>query len=395
MIPKTRTFLTSIVASFLACVAWAVPPLAADIQLTPIVADVLWPPQPVRGDDSRVHLVYELRLSNPTPFAISVEKVEVLDETGRVLLAMDKDTIGKRLSIGGRRGAETTSLAVGQFGVVFMHVALPPNQAAPKSLSHRLSTTLMQPDQPARPVALTIGDTSVAERNVPVLGPPLVGEGYVAADGCCDSIRHVRALLPIDGHFTLSQRFAIDWEQLDADKRVVRGDLKKVESYVIFGKDVIAVADGTVVAMRNDLPEQVPGALPAGLLLDQADGNFVVLDIGQGAFALFAHMQPGSVTVKAGAKVKRGDVLGKVGNTGNSQAPHLHFHVMDGPSPMAANGIPYVIDRFRLTAVGAGGTADFDKAEATGSPMTLKTVADKPQLERLLPMDLSIVDFFK
>ena len=203
----------------------------------------------------------------------------------------------------------------------------------------------------------------------------------------------MRALLPLDGRFALAQRFAIDWEQLDADERVVRGDLKKVESYIIFGRDVIAVADGTVVAMRNELAEQVPGALPPGLPVDQADGNFVVLDVGQGAFALFAHMQPGSVTVQPGAKVKRGDVLGKVGNTGNSQAPHLHFHVMDGPSPLAANGIPYVIDRFRLTARSTGGTADFDKAEATCSPMTLRTLADKPQLERLLPMDLSVVDF--
>ncbi|WP_428659177.1 M23 family metallopeptidase [Reyranella sp.] len=393
MTPRTSALLASIAAAVLTCIAAATPSRAADIQLTPVVADVLWPPQPVRGSDSQVHLVYELRLSNPTPFAIAVDTIEVLDETGRVVLAMDKDAIGKRLSIGGRRGAEATSLSPGQFGVLFMHAALPPNQPAPRSLSHRVLAALVQPDQPARPVAMTIGETRVAEHDLPVLGPPLVGEGYVAADGCCDSIRHVRALLPIDGRFALAQRFAIDWEQLDADRRVVRGDVKKVESYIIFGTDVIAVADGTVVAMRNDLPEQVPGALPPGLPIDQADGNFVVLDIGRGAFALFAHMQPGSVTVQPGATVKRGDVLGKVGNTGNSQAPHLHFHVMDGPSPLLANGIPYVIDRFRLTAVGAGGTADFDKAEATGSPMTLKAIADKPQLERLLPMDLSVVDF--
>lgn len=118
-----------------------------------------------------------------------------------------------------------------------------------------------------------------------------------------------------------------------------------------------------------------------------------MLDIGRGAFALFAHMQPGSVTVRPGARVKRGDVLGKVGNTGNTSAPHLHFHVMDGPSPLLANGIPYVIDRFRLTAVSTGGTADFDKAEATGTPLSLKTLAAKPELERLLPMDLTVVGF--
>lgn len=393
MAPRTNASLTLIMAAFLTGIAAAIPPLAADIRLTPVVADVLWAPQPMRGSDANVHLVYELRLSNPTPLTIAVETVEVVDETGRVLLAMDKDAIGKRLSLGGRRGAEASSLAVGQFGVLFVHVGFPPNQPVPKSLIHRVSAALVQPDQPARPFAVPVGSTTVAEQNALVIGPPLVGEGYVAADGCCDSIRHVRSLLPLDGRFTLAQRFAIDWEQLDAENRLARGDLKKNESYTIFGKDVIAVADGTVVAMRNDLPEQVPGALPAGLPIDQADGNFVVLDVGQGAFALFAHMQPGSVTVQPGAKVKRGDVLGKVGNTGNSQAPHLHFHVMDGPSPLAANGIPYVIDRFRLTAVGAGGTADFDKAEATGSPMSLKSVANTPRLERLLPMDLSVVDF--
>jgi hypothetical protein len=231
------------------------------------------------------------------------------------------------------------------------------------------------------------------DRPLVVLGPPLIGTGYVAADGCCDSIRHVRALLALNGHFTLAQRFAIDWEQADAENRVVKGDTKTLSNYVIYGRDVLAVADGTVVSSRNDLPEQVPGALPQGMTIDQADGNFVVLDIGGGAYVLYAHMQPGSVTVKAGATVKRGDVLGKVGNTGNTQAPHLHLHVMDGPSPLQSNGIPYVFDSFKLKAIDKAGTADFDKAEATGSPLTLTPVSPPQVLSRLLPLDLTVVEF--
>ena len=160
-------------------------------------------------------------------------------------------------------------------------------------------------------------------------------------------------------HFTLAQRFAIDWEQIDAENRVVKGDTKTLSNYVIYGREVLAVADGTVVSSRNDLPEQVPGALPQGMTIDQADGNFVVLDIGGGSYVLYAHMQPGSVTVKAGAKVKRGDVLGKVGNTGNTQAPHLHLHVMDGPSPLQSNGIPYVFDSFKLDGHRQGGHRRF------------------------------------
>jgi murein DD-endopeptidase MepM/ murein hydrolase activator NlpD len=97
--------------------------------------------------------------------------------------------------------------------------------------------------------------------------------------------------------------------------------------------------------------------------------------------------------VKAGAKVMRGDVLGKVGNTGNTQAPHLHLHVMDGPSPLQSNGIPYVFDSFKLVAIDKAGTADFDKAEATGSPLTLTPVSPHQVLSRVLPLDLTVVEF--
>ena len=231
------------------------------------------------------------------------------------------------------------------------------------------------------------------DANPVLLGPPLIGKGYLAGDGCCDTIRHVRALLPLNGRFALAQRFAIDWEQVDDQNRLAKGDLSKVENYTIFGKDVIAVTNGTVIDTRNDLPEQPPGKLPDNLPIDQADGNFVVLDIGNGAFALYAHMQPGSVKVARGAKVKYGEFLGKVGNTGNTSAPHLHFHVMDGPSPLQSNGIPYIINHFSMTAIDKAGTADFDKAEATGSPLSLTPINPPAQKSNVLPMDLTVVEF--
>jgi murein DD-endopeptidase MepM/ murein hydrolase activator NlpD len=57
-------------------------------------------------------------------------------------------------------------------------------------------------------------------------------------------------------------------------------------------------------------------------------------------------MQPGSVRVKVGDKVKTGQVLGLLGNSGNTDGPHLHFHVMDGPSPLVSNGLPFVFESF-------------------------------------------------
>ena len=381
--------LGAVLAGCLALVA--TPSVAQEPVPTPFVADALWAPNPFPSPGGWRHLVYELRIANPTPSALELRKVEVLDEpSGEVLLSLDANGLSKRFSIGGRRGAEAADLGVGQFGVLFVHVALGPERALPRAIAHRISVRVVQP---GIDFAATVAQTPVVDRPLAVLGPPLLGRGYVAADGCCDSIRHVRALLALNGHFTLAQRFAIDWEQIDSENRVVRGDTRTLSNYVIYGREVLAVADGTVVSSRNDLPEQVPGALPQGMTIDQVDGNFVVLDIGGGNYVLHAHMQPGSVTVKAGARVKRGDVLGKVGNTGNTQAPHLHLHVMDGPSPLASNGVPYVFDSFRLAAVDKAGTPDFDKAEATGSPLTLTPVSPPQVPSRVLPLDLSVVEF--
>jgi hypothetical protein len=394
MAPGLRAFTGFVAALFWGLTLAATEARAADPVLTRLIGDVLWAPRLAYGSDEQRHLVYELRLSNPTPATIKLAKVDVIDAaTGKILLEAGPADIGKRFSIGGRRGAEATSLSVGQFGVLFLHVPLAASANVPRSIAHRISGIAVQQGRADTPFTLTIAETPVIDANAVLLGPPLIGTGYLAGDGCCDTIRHVRALLPLNGRFALAQRFAIDWEQIDDQNRLVKGDRSKVGNYTIFGKDVIAVADGTVVTTRNDLPEQPPGKLPDNLPIDQADGNFVVLDIGNGAFALYAHMQPGSVKVAAGAKVKVGDLLGKVGNTGNTSAPHLHFHVMDGPSPLQANGIPYTINHFSMTAIDKAGTADFDKAESTGSPLTLTPINPPAQKRNVLPMDLTVVDF--
>lgn len=194
-----------------------------------------------------------------------------------------------------------------------------------------------------------IGETAVDARTLPALAAPLAGERYIAADGCCDASRHTRAMLPVNGQTYVAQRYAIDYEQAEEQHRIFTGDPVDPASYVIFGADVHAVADGTVVGMPNDLPEQVPGTYPADVSLADADGNYVVLNIGDGFYVNYAHMQPGSVRVNVGDEVKTGDVLGLVGNSGNSVAPHLHLHVMDAPTPIAAQGLPYLIDRFTIT----------------------------------------------
>lgn len=96
-----------------------------------------------------------------------------------------------------------------------------------------------------------------------------------------------------------------------------------------------------------------PGVLPASdpvlaptITAETVDGNHIVLDLGGGVYAFYAHLRKGSMQVKVGDKVTRGQQLATLGNTGNSNAPHMHFHLMDSPSVLGSNGLPYVIDSF-------------------------------------------------
>jgi murein DD-endopeptidase MepM/ murein hydrolase activator NlpD len=76
-----------------------------------------------------------------------------------------------------------------------------------------------------------------------------------------------------------------------------------------------------------------------------------MVGLGQGRFALYAHLQPGSLRVKLGDKVKAGEVLALLGNSGNSDAPHLHFHLMDANSPLGAEGLAYELETFTQLGV--------------------------------------------
>ena len=147
-----------------------------------------------------------------------------------------------------------------------------------------------------------------------------------------------------------------------------------------------------MVTVVNGFEDQIPGQLPPGITLAEADGNHVVLDLGGGRFALYAHLIKDSITVEEGQQVTRGQVLGLVGNSGNTLAPHLHFHVMDSPSSLGSNGLPYMHDNYELLERGAS-TEAFDDAEATGIPLETVPVDNPgPQTDNLM-LDLSIVNF--
>src|SRR5262249_28422511 len=123
--------------------------------------------------------------------------------------------------------------------------------------------------------------------------------------------------------------------------------------------------------------------------LDNVVGNYIVLDLGHGRFALYAHLIPGSLKVKAGGTVKAGDVLARLGNSGNSDAPHLHFQLMDANSPLASEGIPYELETFTELGMVADEDALLDRGDAWHPKSGEAPIVRR----REFPLDKSVVTF--
>lgn len=235
------------------------------------------------------------------------------------------------------------------------------------------------------------GAVAISGDAPPVLLPPLEGEGWLVSDGCCRPTGHINALVGLNGQIQGSERFAIDWIKIDEEGRIFAGDKTKLESWVGYGAKVLAVAPGLVTASRDDQEDQKPGTMPDDLSFAELPGNYVMIALDGGLTAVYAHLKPGSVKVKAGDKVKAGEVIGLLGNTGGSLAPHLHFHIVNGPEGAASDGYPYVLRSFALA-----GTAETEGLGAAldGKPGFPRRDAMQPEArERELPLNFTIVDF--
>jgi Peptidase family M23 len=381
--------LAGLVSAALVGHVFAEPSDAAE-DLTPLLLAVQDAPVPFVGSDGRVHLVYELWLTNFSSGDIAVEKIEVLGD-GAVLQAFDSTAISRRLQPVGLR-EPAGALAKSTQGLLFLNVTLAKGAEIPRQVSHRVAIRASAAPPGHQEITETGGAIGVDRRKVAVIHPPLRGERFVSADSCCDAVRHTRAALPVNGRVWVAQRYAVDWEQLDAQGRIYSGPSEKLESYTIFGSPVLAVADAVVVSVTDGLPEQTPGKYPTDVSLDTADGNSVILDLGGQRYALYAHMQPGSIKVRRGESVKAGQVIGLVGNTGNSVAPHLHFHVIDRPLSLAANGLPYEIDDFQVAGETAG-TEAFDEAESKGTPLRVTPISPARQVHGAMPLDQLVISF--
>jgi murein DD-endopeptidase MepM/ murein hydrolase activator NlpD len=163
------------------------------------------------------------------------------------------------------------------------------------------------------------------------------------------------------------EEFALDIARIGEGDLTHRGDCSRRTNYFAYGAEVFAVADGTVVTVKDGVAEsdaslrQVQESDAAYLqrqmamqneLLSKgalaAAGNYVVIQHAPKEFSFYAHLLPGSIKVSKGQSVRSGEAIARLGHSGNSTEPHLHFHVVDGPDPVLSAGLPIHFENVEL-----------------------------------------------
>ena len=295
------------------------------------------------------YLVYELYLTNFTNNPLTLSRVEVLDADAPALkpiAAFEGERLDQLLQpLGAPANAQSRQIVGGGSVVVFMWVTFEPGAQVPKQLRHRVVTA----DNAAEGAIIGTHHTELK-----VLRGPVQGSDWLASDAPSNDAdnHHRRGVFVYGGRALISRRYAIDWTHVE-NGATFSGDARDKRAYYSYGKPVVAVADATVVTARDGLPDNVPGhneqfspAVP--ITMDTVSGNTITLDFGDGQFAYYCHLQPGSVRVKVGERVKRGQIMGLIGASGDAREPHLHFEIANSSRPFEGEGLPYLIDHYRV-----------------------------------------------
>lgn len=153
-------------------------------------------------------------------------------------------------------------------------------------------------------------------------------------------------------HDVPAQKFALDLLGVDENGKSHRGEGARNEDYFCFGREILAPADGVVVEAIDGVRDNTPGSMNPYCLV----GNCVVIQHRDNEFSVLAHFQRGSVAVRAGQRVKRGELVGKCGNSGNSSEPHLHYHLQNSPIFQDALGIKEFFQKVSVTRDGQSET---------------------------------------
>lgn len=326
------------------------------------------------------NLCYELHVTNLGKWDATLTRVEIVsyDSSQRSLGVYTDAALYLLIYRPGLDTVKKEIIGPGSSAILYMWVTLDNREDIPLRIRHRIAMRIGD-----YPEAITLDGVAAEVRRSPVvvISPPLEGDNWLAGNGPSNTSPHRRALIPIEGRAYISQRYAIDWVRLNPDGKTYTGDSKDNKNYRAYGAEIRAVTDGIVTDTKDGIQQNIPNEKPiVPITLDTVGGNHVIMEIGDNVFAFYAHMQPGSLRVKVGDHVRRGQVLGLLGNSGNSTEPHLHFQLCTANSELGCEGLPYAFASFDLQGNGWG----WKSSAAASAPV---------KMEMQIPLENDVVRF--
>ena len=323
------------------------------------------PPKPVQVSNGKWYASYHLLLSNRSHVDLELKQVEVIGSDGDVLLTFDQvdlEDYNKFRSTLIQGGDETsTTIKSGDTGMLMFWVIMKKDKV-PLQFNHRFIfgyTPFIEiwnkPYIKGENIVFENYYVDIDSRTPFVFGAPLRGNRWKVGNGPGEYKTSHQYVLTSDGATRIPQRYGIDFQVVDEKNITLPTPLPKTltnEMFYCYGQEILAVADGVVTGFKDGISENIPqdsGETITDYEMDAStvSGNYLTIKIGEGQFVHYAHLIPGSHRFKLGDSVKKGAVLGLLGNSGNSSGPHLHFNFTDGNSANGSNGLPYVFESFQ------------------------------------------------
>jgi len=295
---------------------------------------------PVMND--QVALVYEVKVKNSSIDSYVIESLVVAD--GReIILDLSGNELDTIISV--YHSTEKT-LNAGETAFLFLWVEPKMGLEFPKELSQTIQFSRISDGQSFTSEM----NVKVDEREPVMVSLPLKARRYATPGAPSNDSYHRRTINFLDEKFWTSQRYAVDFIGLDAGQRYRQGRQNENIDYYGFGDIVYSGTAGEIVSIIDTIPDNIPPSVPViePSALYRAGGNQVVVKVSPGVYVFYGHLSRASTNLRVGDRVEIGQPVGLLGNSGNSDAPQLHFQVMDGPDPLRSNGVPWVFDQFIL-----------------------------------------------
>lgn len=346
---------------------------------------VSWVPDQVMID-GKPSVYYELHLTNFAKDSFRLRKLEVSNTANAtVIFSVGQDDLRKRYQrVGVTPLNKETVLPPGASSIIYLEFPLPMDKPS-LPLAHYLE--FERADGKDNKLLSVKGALILVAKKPPlILGPPLTDGLWAAIYEPAWERGHRRVVYTVDGKAQIPGRFAIDFIKLNSQGRYASDDENVVKNWYGHGADVLAVQDGIIASIRDDFPESETVSAHLKYSAEKATGNFISIDLGNNHIAFYEHLKPGSIKVKPGQKVKKGDVIASLGFTGQTTGPHLHFHVADKNSPLGAEGIPFVFEKFTFLGV-------YNDFEKFGKEPWIPVSPNGPGIKEERPAPNSVIKF--